>query len=70
MKTTSRIFVAGGSTLLGAALLDRLREAGYENLVGVGLDEPDHGCPAQVEDFFAEYRPEYVFVASGASERS
>jgi GDP-L-fucose synthase len=67
VKATSRVFVAGGSTLLGAAILDRLREAGHAHLVGVGPEEPDHTSPAQVEDFFAEYRPEYVFVAAGRS---
>ena len=67
MNTTSRVFVAGGSTLLGAAIVDRLREGGCASLVGVGSEEPDHASPAQVEDFFAEYRPEYVFVAAGAS---
>jgi GDP-L-fucose synthase len=64
VKTTSRVFVAGGSTLLGAAILDRLRDGGC-NLVDA--DEPDPTDAAQVEDFFAEYRPEYVFVAAGRS---
>ena len=66
MKTTSRVFVAGGSTLLGSAILDRLRDEGC-GLVGVGPEEPDPTQAAQVEDFFAEYRPEYVFVAAGRS---
>ena len=67
MKTTSRLFVAGGTTLIGAAILERLRDEGCADIVGVGPDEPDHALPAQVEDFFAEYRPEYVFVAAGRS---
>jgi GDP-L-fucose synthase len=66
VKTTSRVFVAGGSTLLGSAILDRLRDEGC-TLVGVGADEPDPTNAAQVEDLFAEYRPEYVFVAAGLS---
>ena len=66
MTHTSRVFVAGGATLLGAAILDRLNDEGCA-LVGIGADEPDPTQAAQVEDFFAEYRPEYVFVAAGRS---
>ena len=54
MNRDSRIFVAGGDSLLGAALLDRLRAEKYSRLVGVGTEEPDLTNPGQVEDFFAE----------------
>ncbi|HZU34872.1 MAG TPA: NAD-dependent epimerase/dehydratase family protein, partial [Gemmataceae bacterium] len=67
MNTRSRIFVAGGGTLIGAALLERLRALGYRDLVGVGAAEPDLTCAGLVEDFFAEYRPEYIFLAAGKS---
>jgi GDP-L-fucose synthase len=67
MHHSSRIYVAGGDTLLGAALLERLQEAGCENLVGVPPYEPDLTVAGQVEDFFAEARPEYVFVMAGKS---
>jgi GDP-L-fucose synthase len=61
----SRIWVAGGGTLIGAALLERLREAGFANLVGLPPDEPDLAVRAAVEDFLGEARPDYVFVAAG-----
>jgi GDP-L-fucose synthase len=64
MNRTARVYVAGGTTLQGAALLDRLRAAGHR-LVGVPPDEPDPTDAGQVEDFFGEARPEYVFVAAG-----
>jgi GDP-L-fucose synthase len=67
VNRTSRIYVAGGRTLLGAALLDRLRAAGHRHLVGVPPDEPDPTDAGQVEDFFGEARPEYVFLAAGKS---
>jgi GDP-L-fucose synthase len=67
VKRTSRIYVAGGDTLAGAALLERLRAGGYRNLVGVPPDEPDLTMAGQVEDFFGEARPEYVVVAAGRS---
>jgi GDP-L-fucose synthase len=67
VNPSSRIYVAGGGTLIGAALLERLRGAGCTNLVGVPPDEPDLGVAGQVEDFFGEARPEYVFFAAGRS---
>jgi GDP-L-fucose synthase len=67
MNRNARIYVAGGTTLLGRALLDRLRAEGYENLVGLPPDEPDLTAAGQVEDFFGESRPEYVFITAGAS---
>jgi len=66
MKPSSRVFVSGGDTLLGRALLQRLAQEGC-SLVGVGADEPDPTLASQVEDFFAEARPEYVFLAAGKS---
>ncbi|MFO0879122.1 MAG: GDP-L-fucose synthase [Gemmataceae bacterium] len=67
MKQTSRIYVAGGTTLLGRALIRRLQARGFANLVGLPGDEPDLTVRGQVEDFFGEARPEYVFVAAGLS---
>jgi GDP-L-fucose synthase len=67
VQENSRIYVAGGDTLIGAALRDRLRSGGYTNLVGEPPAEPDLTCPWQVEDFFAEEQPEYVFLAAGMS---
>jgi GDP-L-fucose synthase len=63
----SRIYVAGGATLLGSALRERLHAGGYTNLCGVPPDEPDLTSAGQVEDFFSEVRPEYVFFAAGRS---
>jgi GDP-L-fucose synthase len=65
MNRQSRIYVAGGETLLGRALIDRLSQSGYANLVGVTPREPDLTRAEHVEDFFATARPEYVLVAAG-----
>lgn len=67
MNRRSRVFVAGGRTLLGAALLDLLPEQGFGHLVGVGADEPDLTDATAVERFFAAQRPEYVFLVGGKS---
>ncbi len=65
MNRQSVIYVAGGDTLLGAALIHRLQEAGFEDLVGVPPFEPDLTLADHVEDFFQTARPEYVFAAGG-----
>jgi len=63
----ARIFVAGGDTLIGAALLDHLSDCGFLNLVGVGVYEPDLTDTDAVHDFFRQSRPEFVFLAAGKS---
>jgi len=67
MNQQARIFVAGGETLLGAALLRRLAGRGCDNLVGVGPEEPCLTDALAVDRFFAAARPDYVFVAGGPS---
>jgi GDP-L-fucose synthase len=67
LNQNSRIYIAGGNTLLGTALREQLQTAGYGNLVGLPPEEPDLTCPEQVEQLFARHRPEYVFFAAGKS---
>ena len=62
----ARVFVAGGEMLLGAALLERLCDGDAE-IVGAPPAEPDLTNAGQVEDFFAEARPEYVLLTAGKS---
>lgn len=63
----TRVFVAGGDTLPGAALLDLLPAEGFTNLVGVGPDEPDLTDALAVNSFFASEKPEWVFLVGGPS---
>ncbi|MEX0701712.1 MAG: GDP-L-fucose synthase [Planctomycetales bacterium] len=63
MDRKARIFVAGGDTLVGGAIVRRLRDGDYTAILG----EPDLRDPAAVEAFFREHRPEYVFLAGGRS---
>jgi GDP-L-fucose synthase len=67
MNRHSSIFVAGGDTLPGVALHEVLRDAGFRNVVGAPPDEPDLTDAGQVAAFFAEARPEYVFLVAGQS---
>lgn len=67
MDKGATIFVAGGSTLIGSALLSQLDRQGYANVVGMPGKEPDLTNAAQVDNFFGQTTPEYVFLAAGKS---
>jgi GDP-L-fucose synthase len=65
MKKTSRIFVAGHQGLVGSAIVRRLREQGFGNLILRSHAEVDLTCSAAVESLFESERPDYVFLAAG-----
>jgi GDP-L-fucose synthase len=67
MNRHARIFVAGAGTLAGEAILERLTREGYPNLVGTNPGDPDLTRADEVEDFFADARPDFVFFAAGRS---
>ena len=67
MTPQSRIFVAGGNTLVGKALLSRLQDADQKHIVGIPPHEPDLTSQSEVDHFFAETQPEYVLLAAGLS---
>jgi GDP-L-fucose synthase len=53
--------------LVGTAILRQLEAQGFRRIVGREEDEPDLTDRTQVERFFAERRPDYVFLAAGKS---
>jgi GDP-L-fucose synthase len=61
----STIFIAGGQTLLGSALVRRLRRQGYCRVLGDGRQTPDLTCRESVHEYFADNRPQLVFHAAG-----
>ncbi len=67
VKKQSTIYVAGGETLIGAAILRALRQQGYANVVGGRDAEPNLADGAAVDGFLKRVRPEYVFLAAGKS---
>lgn len=64
MQPSDKIYVAGHTGLLGSALVRRLRHAGFHNPLAKGHGELDLRNAAAVQDFFAENRPQYVFLAA------
>jgi len=67
MRKESRIYVAGSDALIGMALTRQLQQQGYDRVVGIANTEPDLHDGAEVDQFFAEETPEYVFLAAGRS---
>ena len=64
MKTDAKIYVAGHRGLVGSAIVRRLHELGYDNLVLRTRGELDLREQADVREFMAQEKPEYVFMAA------
>lgn len=64
MKKNSKIYVAGHSGMVGSAIVRRLNENGYTNIIYRTSTELDLRNQAAVEKFFEEEKPEYIFLAA------
>lgn len=64
MKHDSRIYVAGHRGLAGSALVRGLERRGFRNFLFRTHAELDLRQPEAVNAFFAEERPEFVFLAA------
>jgi GDP-L-fucose synthase len=64
MEKGSKIYLAGHTGLVGAALMRELKEQGYENIVTRTRSELDLTRQAEVEEFFRTEKPRYVFLAA------
>jgi GDP-L-fucose synthase len=64
MDKQAKIYVAGHRGLVGSAIVRTLQTQGYENFLFRTSTELDLRDQAAVESFFAEQKPEYVFLAA------
>lgn len=64
MDQNAKIYVAGHRGMVGSAIVRRLEKAGYHNLLLRTSSELDLRRQDQVESFFAEEKPEYVFLGA------
>ena len=64
MEKNSKIYVAGHRGMVGSAIVRELRRQGYTNLLTRTHAELDLTRQADVERFFADERPDYVFLAA------
>lgn len=65
IEKNSRIYVAGHRGLVGSAIVRRLTQAGYTNILTANRDEVDLRNQLQVDAWFAANKPEYVFLVAG-----
>lgn len=64
MEQTAKIFVAGHRGLVGSAIVRMLRKEGFTNLVLKTHKELDLTNQHAVTEFFAQEKPEYIFLAA------
>ena len=64
MEKNARIYVAGHKGMVGSAIMRELKRQGYTNLITKSHKELDLCRQNEVEKFFAEEKPEYVFLAA------
>ena len=64
MNKDAKIYIAGHRGMVGSAIVKKLSEAGYNNLLLKTHAELDLTRQAEVEDFFNTENPEYVFLAA------
>jgi len=62
---SASIFVAGHRGLVGSALVRRLRDAGFNNLLLRDRHQLDLTQQHLANQFFGTHRPRYVFLAAG-----
>lgn len=64
MERGAKIYVAGHRGMVGSAIVRKLQTEGYNNLILKTSSEVDLRHQAAVEKFFADEKPEYVFLSA------
>lgn len=64
-NTESNIYVAGHTGLLGSAIVKKLKENGYKNIITKTHKELELTDKLAVNHFFSENKIEYIFLCAG-----
>ena len=64
LDKNSKIYVAGHTGLVGSAIWNNLKKRGYNNLVGLTIEEMDLTNQVAVKEFFDRERPDAVVLAA------
>ncbi len=64
MEKTDKIYVAGHRGMVGSAIVRRLQDLGYNNIIYRTSAELDLRDSSKVEAFLAAEKPDYVFLAA------
>lgn len=62
--TTPKIYIAGHRGMVGSAIVRRLEQAGYNNLLVRSHAELDLTHQAEVSRFLSSEKPDYLFIAA------
>ncbi len=60
----SKIYVAGHSGLVGSAILRKLKDSGYKNLIYLSKKKLDLTKQLNVYNFLKKNRPKFIFIAA------
>ena len=66
MNKNSKIYIAGHTGLVGSAILKKLKEEGYTNLLVKTSKELDLTDQLKTQIFFKNHKPEYVFLCAAS----
>ncbi len=64
MNRDAKIYVAGHRGMVGSAIVRKLQERGYSNVVGRSSGELDLTRQAAVDEFMTSEKPDYIFMAA------
>ncbi|MFK8009435.1 MAG: GDP-L-fucose synthase family protein [Saprospiraceae bacterium] len=64
MEKNAKIYVAGHRGMVGSAIIRKLKEEGFENIIHRTSSELDLRNQQDVSHFFQEEKPDYVFLAA------
>lgn len=64
MEKASKIYIAGHRGMVGSALVRKLEQEGYTNIVTRTSKDLDLRNQQAVAEFFAQEKPDYVFLAA------
>jgi GDP-L-fucose synthase len=64
MDKNSKIYIAGHRGMVGSAIFRKLEKEGFTNIVTRTSSELDLRSQQAVADFFAQEKPDYVFLAA------
>ena len=60
----SKIFVAGHNGLVGSAIVRKLREKGYKNIITIDKSKLDLTNQSEVFSFLKKKKPKFIFIAA------
>ncbi len=64
MNKESKIYVAGHRGMVGSAIVRKLTELGYTNIITAPKNKLNLLDQSEVDNFFQKQKPEYVFLAA------